>query len=578
MADNDATVPQAVYRAEATPLLETRYEVLETLGRGGMGEVVSARDRVLGREIAIKRMIETAPSASEVNRFLREARIQGWLDHPAIPPLHELALDPSGQPYFVMKKLVGTTLADVLEAIARGDAEIARKFPRERLLRAFTEVCLAVEFAHTRGVLHRDIKPANIMLGEFGEVFVLDWGVAKLVGVATEIVTSIGEATLHGAETMAGAVVGTPSFMAPEQRAGSSELDGRADVYSLGRVLHTILRPSLLLETELRPSPSPPPELEEVARVATAVDRDQRIATPRELADRVQKYLDGDRDLAARRRLAADHLERAKRALAATTDDGRSAMQEAGRALALDPSLPGAAELVGRLMLEPPAETPPEVAASLAADAARSQMEQARRGRIAALWCAAFLPGMWFAGVSDPTFYIVIALAVGAFVALTSYGARHPLAATGLPGRAVLTVVVLAVMLATLARLTSPFLIVPSIAALGITVLLGAPAYRNSKIVTLVLVAFIGAFIVPAALEVLGLVGRTFTLDEHALTIFIQASAPRIVGVWVALIACCVASVVVSAVATLRRARSEEHGQRLLHLQAWRLRQLLPPP
>jgi hypothetical protein len=205
-------------------------------------------------------------------------------------------------------------------------------------------------------------------------------------------------------------------------------------------------------------------------------------------------------------------------------------------------------------------------------------MEQARRGRIAALCCSAFLPGMWFAGISNPAFYIVIAAAVAAFIALTSYGARHPLTSTGLPVRAVLVVVVLAVMLATLARLTSPFLIVPSIAALGVIVLLGAPAYRSSKIVTLMLVAFIASIIVPAAIEMLGLVGRTFTLDAHAFTVFVQTPAPRIVGVWFALIACCLASVVVSAVVTLRRARSEEHGQRLLHLQAWRLRQLLPPP
>ncbi len=251
MTDDEPTVPEPSRGASAKHLVETRYEILEILGRGGMGEVVAARDRVLGREIAIKRMIALSPSDEEVTRFLREARIQGWLDHPSIPPLHELAFDANAQPYFVMKRLVGTTLSDVLEAIARGDDEVAKKFPRERLLRAFTEVCLAIELAHTRGVIHRDLKPGNIMLGEFGEVFVLDWGVAKLVGIATDFATTLGDVTPSRDATQAGAVVGTPNYMAPEQRAGDANVDARADVYSLGRVLKVILRPSLLRETEV---------------------------------------------------------------------------------------------------------------------------------------------------------------------------------------------------------------------------------------------------------------------------------------------------------------------------------------
>jgi eukaryotic-like serine/threonine-protein kinase len=577
MSDHEPTVPEPSREARAKQLVETRYEILETLGRGGMGEVVAARDRVLGREIAIKRMIADSPSDTEVTRFLREARIQGWLDHPSIPPLHELAFDADAQPYFVMKRLVGTTLADVLEELARGNAEIAKRFPRERLLRALTEVCLAIEFAHTRGVIHRDLKPGNIMLGEFGEVFVLDWGVAKLVGIATDFAQTVGDKTPSRDATQAGAVVGTPSYMAPEQRAADADIDARADVYSLGRVLQAILRPSISGESDPAAMRDAPPELDDIALAATRTVRADRIQTARELADRIQRYLDGDRDLVERRRLATEHLARAHAALAGSADEGRAAMQEAGRALALDPTLPGAAELVGRLMLEPPAETPREVVASLEANGARAQIEQARSGRFAAACCTAFLPAFYWSGVRDPSYYAAIGAVIAVLLVLTTYGARHPLATTGLPIRAVLVIATFSVLIATLARLTSPFVVAPSVAVVAAALLCGAPAYRNPRIVTVMLAGFVGAFLVPAIAELLGLIRPTFALDDRALTIFAPADAPESRGILMGLLAWAVGSVVVSTLLTLRRARSEQTAQRLLHVQAWRLRQLLPP-
>ena len=144
-----------------------RYRIGERIGRGGMGEVLAARDEHLGREVAIKRMRAEAPTAIQMTRFLHEARIQGRLDHPAIVPVHDVGFDGRGRPYFAMKKLAGTTLSAILKA---------REAPRRRLLRAFADVCLAVEFAHVRGVIHRDLKPDNVILGDSGEVYVLDWG------------------------------------------------------------------------------------------------------------------------------------------------------------------------------------------------------------------------------------------------------------------------------------------------------------------------------------------------------------------------------------------------------------------
>ena len=187
-SDVAATATSADPTAEDSPAARTsrpslprvigaRFHLGERIGAGGMGEVVAARDEQIGRDVAIKRMRAEAPSDRQVARFLREARVQGQLEHPAIAPVHELGRDVDGRPYFAMKKLAGVTLADVLD-------NADERFPRQRLLRAFADVCLAVEFAHTRGVVHRDLKPDNIMLGDFGEVYVLDWGVAKLLGDA----------------------------------------------------------------------------------------------------------------------------------------------------------------------------------------------------------------------------------------------------------------------------------------------------------------------------------------------------------------------------------------------------------
>src|SRR5665647_1872842 len=145
------------------------YALGEVIGKGGMGEVVSAHDRRIGRDVALKRLNADAPTEADINRFLREARIQARLDHPAIVPVHELGRDANGRPYFTMKRLTGETLRDQLPKEQPGN---------QRMLRAFGEMCLAVEFAHMRGVVHRDLKPSNIMLGDYGEVYILDWGLA----------------------------------------------------------------------------------------------------------------------------------------------------------------------------------------------------------------------------------------------------------------------------------------------------------------------------------------------------------------------------------------------------------------
>ncbi|MEO7729385.1 MAG: serine/threonine-protein kinase, partial [Kofleriaceae bacterium] len=224
MSSKDGLDERTADEADAPLLIEdivagpfAGYELGELLGRGGMGEVLLAHDGVIGREVAIKRMRHADPTPEAETRFVREAKIQARLQHPAIVPVHELGRDEAGRPYFTMKRLAGRTLQELL-----GE-------PMQRLLRAFVEVCLAVEFAHEHGVIHRDIKPTNIMLGDFGEVYMLDWGVALVLGDGTAKPSVTDIAALEG-ETQVGAVMGTPGYMPPEQALGY-QMTPAVDVY-----------------------------------------------------------------------------------------------------------------------------------------------------------------------------------------------------------------------------------------------------------------------------------------------------------------------------------------------------------
>src|SRR5262249_17994332 len=153
---------------------------------GGMGRVGLCKDVRIGREVAMKMLRKEAASADARMRFEREARVQGQLEHPAIVPVYDLGVRPDGTPSFTMRRLHGETLAAIMDAVRRGGPAAAAAYPRRRLLAAYSRVCLAVAFANSRGVLHRDLKPGNIMLGDFGEVYLLDWGLAKLIGAADE--------------------------------------------------------------------------------------------------------------------------------------------------------------------------------------------------------------------------------------------------------------------------------------------------------------------------------------------------------------------------------------------------------
>jgi serine/threonine-protein kinase len=574
-----------------------RYRLGHRVGRGGMGEVLLAFDEQLGREVAVKRIRDADPTPDQLGRFVREARVQGWLEHPAVVPVHDIAVDAAGRPFFVMKRLAGTEMSELLDRLRTGGAgdPVAT---RRRLLRAFADVCLALEFAHSRGVVHRDLKPANVMLGDFGEVYVLDWGVARAAraddptahragagagaGAAAAPAASDGRAA--SGETHVGTVLGTPAYMAPEQLAGE-RVGPAADIYALGCILYEIAAGEPLHQAPrsvadalravvARPSavrPDCPPELDAICARATAADPAARHGSARELGAAVQAYLDGDRDVAARIALARVHVAEARTAFDRGGEaDRRDAMRAAGRALALDPTAADAAALVTRLMLEPPAATPREVDDRLEAIDIETGRTQGRLGAIAMTGYLGFVPLLVWTGVRDVA--MVIAFAVATVVAagqiyLMTRKDRIP------TGAIYLSAVISAVLIAVVCRLVGPFVIAPTLVLTTLMAYAVHPRFGDIRIVAVILTAGVA---VPWLAEAAGAIAPTYRFADGAIVL----SSPSIAFApgplqlaFVLLLALLVPTV---AVLLRSMANRQRDATRRIELQAWRLRQLVP--
>jgi serine/threonine protein kinase/Leucine-rich repeat (LRR) protein len=312
-----------------------KYRMKAEIARGGMGIVYDAEDVNCRRAVAIKVLPSDKRIPTEdLLRFVEEAQITSQLEHPNIVPVHELAFDGAGRMFYAMKRVRGQTLTSVLLKIRKGDAGTIEQFPLSRLLNIFQKACDGVAFAHSRGVLHRDLKPDNVMISEYGEVQVMDWGLAKVMGRAEheladtpddELVTSIRDDEIGtGLRTMSGRVMGSPGFMAPEQITRMGDVSERADVYALGATLYSILalRPSVrgedikdLLRRIVRgefPSPAAlndeesagfrfphcpdgriPEALSDICMKAMALQPEARYATVQELQADLENFQNG---------------------------------------------------------------------------------------------------------------------------------------------------------------------------------------------------------------------------------------------------------------------------------------------
>jgi serine/threonine protein kinase len=578
-----------------------RYAPGQMLGAGGMGEVRLHVDRRIGRRVARKTLHAENEADLSRRRFLREARIQGQLEHPSIVPVYDLDVDEDGRPYFTMKRVHGSTLHEIFEDLRAGDPETTRRHTVRRLLSAFSQVCLAVHYAHTRSVLHRDLKPSNIMLGSYGEVYVLDWGIARVMGEPDEAggadeppASSAGVVVgASGALTVHGAIVGTLGYMAPEQiLAKPSDLDARADIYALGAMLFEILTQaplragrdlaSVLKEVRSGAATRPsdrvadvPPELDALCAHCLALDPDDRPDSARELSEAVEHYLDGDHDRTLRRELAARHAASARQRIEDAPPEAKGtarieALRESMKALALDADQEDAQRLLVDVLTGTSGDAPPEAQRELETAAQRARAEGARMGMHGLIAWLAVLPLAILIGVKSWPVVGATAATTIAAVLLTRrmhrrghFGARE--------------IGVAAVLMAAIVALTSsylgPFALTPTCAATA-SLIFAKTVTRRERPLFAVLLS-LGA-LAPFIAELTGVTPRAYAFEPDRIIIFARAIAlpswPTMAFMIYSTLSFTVLPVLF--VGAMRDALSRSEQRHVL--QAWYLRQLFP--
>ncbi len=347
-----------------------RFSILRPHARGGLGQVFVALDEELHREVALKEIqLQHADDPESRARFVLEAEITGRLEHPGIVPVYGLGLYADGRPFYAMRFIRGDSLKDAIarfhQAEARGRDPGARQVELRQLLGRFVDVCNAIAYAHSRGVLHRDLKPANVMLGQYGETLVVDWGLAKVLGKAEAEAEAgrtegaLAPATASGsAPTQMGRAMGTPAYMSPEQAAGRLDRLGPAsDVYSLGATLYHLLTGKAPFEDEdvgsvlqklqrgdfappRQVNRQAPPALEAICLKAMALEPEQRYASARALTADVERWL-ADEPVSAHRESLPARVRRWMRRHRALVTGGAALLMTAVVALAVSTLLIG---------------------------------------------------------------------------------------------------------------------------------------------------------------------------------------------------------------------------------------------
>jgi serine/threonine-protein kinase len=447
-----------------------------------------------------------------------------------------------------MKRIAGTTLRDVLDELLEGTLPDGASFTRRKLVGLIAQAANAVGFAHARGVTHRDLKPENLMFGEFGEVYVLDWGVARAPGASAPSSSDGSAPFVAGVPTpppdgelatQAGALVGTPGYMAPEQARGDvAQVGPPSDVYSLGCVLFEVLAgraahegattATLLASTVTRGGLSPcdaaperavPAELDALCRKATSLAPEERHADGRALARALEDFLDGERSLELRRAEATAHLQRAEATLGEVAEgragepEREAGLRELGRALALDPGNDRALTLVSRLVFSEHA-----LPAGAVAELEEVELEDRRRGNRVALVAYA----VWFV-FSLAGFYrtksVALAMASSAGVlALLCYSAW--MALSGNVQRRFMRVAIVAnfLLVALNGAYLGPLLVVPGLASVvSAAFLVGLRATRETKL--LLLGGSLFAFLAPFALCLFGVVENPYSFEGGAMVV-----------------------------------------------------------
>lgn len=576
-----------------------RYTSTSLLGEGGMGEVRLSHDARIGRDVAMKAIRVAHEGRADYRaRFLREVRIQGQLEHPSIVPVYDLGIGADGATYFTMKRVRGLTLADIFDRLRVKDPSANSQYSQRKLLAAFQSVCLAVEFAHARGVVHRDLKPTNVMLGDFGEVYVLDWGIAKIVSEPDEPASEVANAPAvvdsgDTLETQVGIFVGTLGYLSPEQFSGE-DVDGRSDVFSLGAILFEMLTLKPLFEgTSMQvaqaiaepvdarcsvraPERDVPPELEAICVMATQLERDHRYRSARELHDAIGRFLDGDRDLERRKSLAVNHLELAEleiQAIHSETGDGvqhrAKALGELGRALALDPTNETALGDIVTLFLEPPKELPREVQAEMKRSQENSQRTISRTGSIGfptgGILALLILISM---GVTS---WISVAMIAGCMATATALSVSQQRRPSDLKSYFVMAACSLAYL--TISRVYGPLMLLPLL-AMSTAMVYGMhprPAIQHASMATMIAVVLL-----PIGLERVGILTPSYAFRSGEMIIlphaceFGERSTLWFLGVLTIFL-------IYTGSAAIRRIRNAlTAAEERLSLQAWQLHQLVP--
>ena len=513
-----------------------------------------------------------------------------------------------------MKRVRGLTMEQILSALRRGDPDVARQHTRFKLLTAFGTACLAVHFAHTRGVLHRDLKPGNVMLGDFGEVYVLDWGLAKVTGTremseadadasSGSLPESTSPAEAPAGLTATGVLMGTPGYMAPEQiRNELGAMGPGVDIYALGAILFEILAvqplhgkgtPNELMTSTLkgidveaamrRAERDVAPELVAIVARATAPHATNRFATAREMQEALERFMNGDRDLERRRELAREHAaaayDAAMRALEGEHTPGQGqralnemsrAMSEVSRAIALDPQNGEAMRTLVRLMTEVPRALPPQAQREIDAQARAWQRTGSRAAAFAYLSFTLYAPLGYLMGVRNWPMAILPELLWMVAAVLAFNGSRHP-DPKGQTGYSLIVASNLAI--ASTGWVFGPFMLVPALAAVNaLSFVVASDRSRRGPAI------FMGccAILVPLFLEWIGVNVPSYAFDHGRIVILPRALGFPETPTLAFLLITSVALLVTPALFVGKFKDALTATENRLYMQTWHLRQFVP--